>query len=204
MWQDFPGQSKETHKCTTRKRKAFCWMMAAQGGTFPWNSDFWKGIKNISNSHSNLGSNILYRLLWKHCRVGPTLFTWRTKGGTQEGTLCLPTGLSEVGKSLYLYPAVTWASVYLNPCLHLLRVEEFLKTVVGMLTSQTGALALQWIPVKKFYVYPLALWSLWVLLATWSTLWLKHHNVKQTALFRWWTQQTVPDVPHSGVLGFAT
>lgn len=32
----FPGQSKETHKCTTRKRKASsCWMMAAQGGTFP-------------------------------------------------------------------------------------------------------------------------------------------------------------------------
>lgn len=89
----------------------------------------------------------------------------------------------EVGKSLYLYPAVTWASVYLNPCLHFLRVEQFLKTVDGMLTSQTGALALQWIPVKKFYVYPLAPWSLRVLLATWSTVWLRHHSIKQTALF---------------------
>lgn len=48
----------------------------------------------------------------------------------------------KVGKSLYLFPVVTWAAIYLNQCLHLLRVGQFLKTVDGMLTSQTGALAL--------------------------------------------------------------
>lgn len=187
-------------------------MKASQGGLFPWNSNFWEGIKNISIPYSNLDSNTLYRILWKHCRVGPASFTWRTKGDTQEGTLCLQDWVrtcvlnkeGQGGEVFVPFPCGDMSSYLPEPVSSPPESRSVLEDSCRDADISDRCAGFSEYQSRDFK-------SIHLLLGLFESFW--PHGVQYDSdttmsnkqlCFRWWTQQTVPDVPHSGVLGFAT